>query len=398
MNPSASGWIKKLLKETHNAECIKNLSVEAFYSHLKHTGFIYGSNIDIVANCSSKHDLISEELCKVNLLLAFKYIHHIQHTDINFIDSIIDFYHVVDNYKTSFLEELLGKKDAFGILEDIINKRVLIDDNLITKNFNYFITNALLFVDVLGYQYFLKDKTNTKEYLKNLEAAIETIILKVFQSKNNLSQYDQSLIKLIETSLRYNNQQTPKYQDVIEHINTPLCKYYMIDISCMAFWSDKIIDQYEYNFLEKLGEDLQVKPDIIKQSIKDLDQFYKDNKDKIALLNSKNMVQSFYVNSSKMVSKLIKRNSKRLLKELSESKDVMLLLTQSTTRQLTDEELKRVQNQLLDIFKSIPSLAIFMLPGGMLLLPLFIKFIPKLLPSAFDDNRIEDENEEESLN
>ena len=40
-----------------------------------------------------------------------------------------------------------------------------------------------------------------------------------------------------------------------------------------------------------------------------------------------------------------------------------------------------------------PSLAIFILPGGALLLPLVVKFIPKLLPSAFDDNRIEDEEE-----
>ena len=44
-------------------------------------------------------------------------------------------------------------------------------------------------------------------------------------------------------------------------------------------------------------------------------------------------------------------------------------------------------------FKVIPSLAIFILPGGALLLPLVVKFIPKLLPSAFDDNRIEDEEE-----
>jgi hypothetical protein len=64
------------------------------------------------------------------------------------------------------------------------------------------------------------------------------------------------------------------------------------------------------------------------------------------------------------------------------------LLSQSTKRKLTDEEQKKVQSQLLDIFKSIPSLAIFMLPGGMLLLPLVIKLIPTLLPSAFDDNRI----------
>ncbi|MCB0745218.1 MAG: hypothetical protein KDC67_15020, partial [Ignavibacteriae bacterium] len=87
---------------------------------------------------------------------------------------------------------------------------------------------------------------------------------------------------------------------------------------------------------------------------------------------------------------LISRNSKRLLKELRESKELMVLLTQSTVRDLSDEEQKKMQDQLLDIFKSIPSLAIFMLPGGAILLPLFIKFIPKLLPSAFDDNRIED--------
>ena len=68
----------------------------------------------------------------------------------------------------------------------------------------------------------------------------------------------------------------------------------------------------------------------------------------------------------------------------------MKLLTQSTMRDLSEEEHKKVNDQLLDIFKSIPSLAIFMLPGGALLLPLVIKFIPKLLPSAFDDNRVDE--------
>ena len=70
----------------------------------------------------------------------------------------------------------------------------------------------------------------------------------------------------------------------------------------------------------------------------------------------------------------------------------MKLLTASTYRTLNDEEQKKIQQQLLDIFKSIPSLAIFMLPGGAILLPLFVKIIPKLLPSAFDDNRIEEED------
>ncbi|MGJ8738978.1 LETM1 domain-containing protein, partial [Zobellia laminariae] len=85
----------------------------------------------------------------------------------------------------------------------------------------------------------------------------------------------------------------------------------------------------------------------------------------------------------------ILRNSKRLQKELAESKELVFLISKSTIKDLTPEEKKKVQKQLIDIFKSIPSLAIFLLPGGAVLLPIFIKLIPKLLPSSFDENRIE---------
>ena len=47
---------------------------------------------------------------------------------------------------------------------------------------------------------------------------------------------------------------------------------------------------------------------------------------------------------------------------------------------------KSKKKQLLDICKSVPSLTIFLLPGGGLLLPLLIKFIPQLLPSSFNEN------------
>ena len=97
----------------------------------------------------------------------------------------------------------------------------------------------------------------------------------------------------------------------------------------------------------------------------------------------------FYESMSKVVNKLILRNSKRLQKELSESAELVALLSKSTLRDLSAEEKKKVQNQLIDIFKSIPSLAIFILPGGAVLLPIFIKLVPKLLPSSFDENRID---------
>jgi hypothetical protein len=78
-----------------------------------------------------------------------------------------------------------------------------------------------------------------------------------------------------------------------------------------------------------------------------------------------------------------------LLKEISQSKELMVLLAQSTHRDLDAKEKKKVKNQLLDVCKTVPSLTIFLLPGGSLLLPILIKFIPKLLPSAFNENEIE---------
>jgi hypothetical protein len=43
----------------------------------------------------------------------------------------------------------------------------------------------------------------------------------------------------------------------------------------------------------------------------------------------------------------------------------------------------------MDILKSMPSMAIFLLPGGGLLLPLILKIVPDLLPSSFKENEVE---------
>ncbi|HEX9827831.1 MAG TPA: hypothetical protein VGA80_14625, partial [Flavobacteriaceae bacterium] len=147
MNPSASGWIKKLLTLVSKKEAYQKLSLNAFYSELKNCGFIYGNNVEVVSKSIEKGDLTTEELSKVNLLIAFHYFYKSNPSKVPFIESVIGFYTAINEVKTSFFDGLLGDKKSESNLEKIINKRVYIDDNLFTKNFNYFITNALLFVD-----------------------------------------------------------------------------------------------------------------------------------------------------------------------------------------------------------------------------------------------------------
>ena len=390
MNPSASGWIKKLLKEVSANDTFLNTSFENFYQELKHCGFIYGNNVGIIANVVGKNDLTDEELCKANLILSFFYFYSKNPSEEKFIDTVIGFYNAITMSKSSIFYSILGKKKSAALLEDIINTRIHIDDNIFTKNFNYFITNALLFIDVLAYHKYLESHTISDQYLKEIETAIETIAIEVFESKLQKTRYDDSLTKLFKDSRRYQNSEPMDYGDAIATLNTALEKQYTIDVACMASWTDKKIDQSENKFLIQFCYHLNLNPSILKQSILDIDTFYSSNNNRIATSGSRNFVKSFYDNSTKMVTKLISRNSKRLLKELKESKELMVLLKKSTQRDLTDEEHKKIQVQLINIFKTIPSLAIFMLPGGAILLPLFIKFIPKLLPSAFDDNRIDD--------
>ncbi len=83
------------------------------------------------------------------------------------------------------------------------------------------------------------------------------------------------------------------------------------------------------------------------------------------------------------IKELISKNKKCLAKELKQSKEAVFLIKKATHTSLSEDEKEKIKIQLLDICKSIPAFAVFMLPGGALLLPLLIKFIPDILPSAF---------------
>ena len=334
MNPSAQGWIKKLLKEVVENDSFLNYEKEDFYCGLRACGFIYGSNLNIVNQVIKKNDLTEEELSKTNLCLAFLYTHSNSNSKLSFIDSVINFYSSINELKISFFQELLGGRKSSEQLEKIIHKRIQIDDNIITKNFNYFVINALLFIDVLAYEEFLKKESISINYIKKLEASIEAIILDVLNSKTTKNQYDDGLIKLFESSLRFQNNTHINYNKAINNVNAPLETYYILDLACMATWSDRIIDSNEKQFLIQLGTDLKIREHRINKSIEIVNTFYTINKDNIALLSSKNIVQSFYNNSSKIVGKLISRNSKRLYKELKDSKELMVLISQSTVRDI----------------------------------------------------------------
>jgi hypothetical protein len=398
INPSASGWIDKffVLQKTTTPIVYENETV--FYKNLRKTGFIYGHIIAI--NSLSLIDIkgmFKTEISKIALLNSLYEIFIIVKKETNpvlFMEQVIAFYDQINPNSNNVFKKLLPKNPAILILENIIDERVQTNESILNKNFSFLVTNALLFIDVLAFKKFLIDGSIPEKYLKRIEDTVLQIVALSLKTKINKTKFDDSLIKLFEASVRYTkfskttlssknlgieSLELNYFSDILEH-------YYFLDIAGMTLWSDGIVENEETYFLYSLGKSLSISEDFISESQKETDSFISQNKKEISYFNTLNPVKNFYDQTTQNVAKLIVRNKKRLLKEISQSKELVVLLAYSAKRDLDAEEKKKVKKQLLDICKTIPSLTIFLIPGGGLLLPILIKFIPQLLPSAFNEN------------
>ena len=126
-------------------------------------------------------------------------------------------------------------------------------------------------------------------------------------------------------------------------------------------------------------------------SMRMVENFVLKSKDKVAYLSDGSKYDKVYKSFSKRWTKVISRNSDKLKMELRESKELVVLIRKSSSKELTAEEKEAVKTQFKDLAKSIPALTVFMLPGGAVLMPLLLKLIPDLIPSAFQANKIEED-------
>ena len=118
------------------------------------------------------------------------------------------------------------------------------------------------------------------------------------------------------------------------------------------------------------------------------------SKDNVTFLSEVSKYDKVYASLTKRWTKVILRNRDKLSNEMRESKELVRLIKKSRSSELSKEERAAVKLQFKDLAKSIPALAIFMLPGGVILLPLVLKLIPDLIPSAFKENEIGDQSNE----
>lgn len=399
MNPSAPDWILKFLNLFDRKELVGRFTnEEEFYKALKAAGFIYGLSSSFLPT-QNLHSLklTKEELTKVNLFHSLLYQffqRNPEATDEEAIQNILAFYKELEKGRTGFFHKFSLSHSPSHSLENILSARLQEANALLKKNTLSLLTYALLFLDVLAYKHWLREPKTIKDVYRHLEEGVLNYCFFTLKSKQNKSKYDKLLIELYETTSGYVLDKTPDgsaaFLEKTKYLKqaTVAEKKYILDMCCLTIWEDFKMDETEYQYLLQIITILDFPEKQLEESLADLWSFSENYTAKIVLFEYTNPVKQFYKQSSSTVKLLIIRNKDRLARELEESGELVVLLGQSTLRDLSAEEKTKVKDQLLDICKTIPSLTIFLLPGGSVLMPLLVKFIPKLLPSAFQENRI----------
>ena len=396
MNPSSQGWINKYGSIITKSKLLYP-DFSTMYSDMRRLGFTYGFCVAHPEIFNLSQGQSQDEIAKINMITCLYHVYKFnthKKDFYQFADHLLAFHKSLEVSDLSLWDKLFTNKDSASILERLLHDRVQIDDNLLTRNFNKTLTNSLLFVDILTYKKQFEQPIDVKAYASKLEFIIMNILLEMLYVIQHDVSIDKHRIKTLKDSLSFVNIEKnifdSSYRLLLEKDFDVHEKQYFLDIACLAVWKDLFVDDSEFNFIRNMSESMNLKDIETKVALENVSKFYSAYKKEHLVFKDTGLFTNFYENSSQLVTKLIKRNSKRLTKELKQSKELIGLLGKSTTEDLTKEEQDKMQAQLFDLLKTIPSLAIFALPGGALLLPIFAKMIPNLLPTAFDDNRIED--------
>lgn len=417
LHPGSKGWINKYFdlveKGTFqlNIERPQSISIENFL-HLTfgHTGIIFGYPSHLLfANSLNSSKWTVEENLKVLLFETHLFVYLLTHevTDNlkqDFIDSLLQFYGKHNSYSITKIFTFFLKESPVEKLENILIKRLEIKMNILdNKLWVNYLSNTFIYLDVILFYDFMKGKKRGKfsNYNDLAMNALTAISVSAF-ADGYIATYEKSLFKVFLASANLPD----KYRETaLKQFNTGatfgdfsalvqknwLFKRFLLDLSALTILANNEGVPEDKVFLTKLSDFLEIPDKELDETMVMVGSFVLHNNKNVSFLKTTSSYEKMFRSLSRRWIKILGRNKDKLAIELKQSKELVSLIKKSTTKELTKEEKEIVKTQFKDIIKSMPTLAIFMLPGGALLLPLVLKIIPDLIPSAFRDNEIEPE-------
>ena len=415
LQPGSKGWINKYFDLVEkgvfqlNIDRPKGIGVEHFL-HLTfgHSGLVFGFPTTLLfADSLDTSKWTTEEKLKLLLFEAHLFVYLTTKKKENFkkeefIFSLMKFYGKHTSYSITKIFTFFIKESREERVENILSKRLDIKMNLFENRIwiNY-LSNAFIYLDVILYYDYVKDRKRKafSDYTELAMNSLTAISISAF-SDGEIEEQEKAIFKIFLASANLPDDKRDlalkqfkggaTFDDFSEIAQKNwLFKKFLIDISALTILANLEAVPEEKVYLTKLSEYLEMSTKELDETLVMVGNFVLNNNTNVSFLKSNSSYEKMFSSVSRRWVKILGRNKDKLAVELKQSKELVLLIKKSTTKELSKEEKEVVKTQFMDIVKSMPSLAIFMLPGGALLLPLVIKIIPDLIPSAFRDNEVE---------
>jgi LETM1-like protein len=413
--PGSKGWINKYFDLLQKGEFSLNhhspngLSTKEYlhFSFLR-SGIVFGYPAKLLfAKSLDETKWTKNEKLKVllleSLLLIYKTEKGIEKVNPElFKESLLSFY---ADHNARGLTKVIGlfvKDTPEERLEHILSERLTVKSKVTEGQYWLkYLSNSFVYLDVILYRNFVKNRKETfSKYSELADNALVAITMAAF-SDNVVTEQERAMFKAFLSSSNLSDKRKEIAKQRFKEgasLNdlTPIAKTnvlfrrFLIDITALTIFVNEEKLPEELAFFNEMCAYLHVPEKEIHNAMTMIENFVLQYSERIELLSSRTSYEKLYGNVSKRWMKVLGRNSEKLAKELKESKELVFLISKAAKEELTPEERETVKTQFMDIIKSMPALAIFLLPGGALLLPLILKIVPTLVPSAFRDNELED--------
>ena len=417
MDPNLSGWLRKFCDSVSSSQLKAEKPLlpgyePTLYKTIQPSGLMYGHPVKEIGEMQFSTDRL-DPVSRMKLV----YIESLMVTGRLRLDenvSVQDQSGVVEQLVPEISEYLLNLypglyqgnssylSDPYRLTETLIAKRVRIQTSLVKNHLASLFHNSLLFLDVYYFGEWVNSfGTASVGYLKdeqdNLRLTILGIMALAAHADHNLQKEERALFEFYLESANLSSELQKEARllltsvrslgDVdIPHIDSWLVRKYLIEMALLVTLADREISQPEQDFIDELGERLGFSASEIAESKLAVESFVLSNWSEMHYLVGKNHLDTIRHRFVVRLKGFVSKNKDHVVQEIRESKELFYLLGKSRTTALTEVEKKIVNEQLIDILKTIPAFVIIALPFTFITLPTLLAILPKnAFPSAFQE-------------
>ena len=415
-SPGKKNWIKKFFSLVKQEEINLTASFhqteenheELLRELCEHTGILYGVPNKQLYTETYVGSATRNEKLQVLLFESLLFIDRLQQKDAfnedQFIARVIDFYQIKAHGFDKKWHHLISKMEETNHLESFLSDRIKVHSSYSKKNFWFnHLTNGFLYLDLIQfYQSVEKGKPKDEEQYNEWVEAILTLITSINYIHPEAGEYfDQTMFKNLTLSaelplesinnIKLGAEQDKKQREAIEIVSSEpmlaMFTFHFLVFLYHEYPSELFTDD---SFLHKFGKLIGLSEEQTTEVFWECRKSMSEHSSEFYHLVTESESKILTTHLSRKYYRILGRNKDRLIQELKESKELVYLVRQSTLRELTPDEKEKVKTQSMDLMKSVPSIGIYLIPGGALWLPLVLKLIPDLLPSAFKENEVEE--------